>query len=608
MHGKRKQVEQCAAKKEKLSIEDLSRSTDNFWRSDMTVSPSEMSGRKFLRYRNYNKGLAFTHRERQLLSIQGLMPWKVLSMEQQIEGLTTYFLSLNNRLAKYIFLTDLEARNRTLFYALLMSHQDMFIKVFANAVTGDLVKQYSDLYTAHRGMFITYLDRGHIYSVLRNWPQVKSVRCLIVTNGRSVLSWGDQGVNGTPVINYKMYSNVVHGGIDPRFILPITLDVGTDNEQLLASHQYCGVRQKRISKEEFDDFFEEFTSAVLRLFGSRSIIQTKDFGASEALNNLALYRHQQCITDIDLQYLGACGLAGIFGALQITQVAFKDNVLLFHGATSFCIGMANMCVAHLKRMGMNDSAARSNIWFYDTKGLVVHNRREPFDSELVEDFQQLHEPVEGLVESIDTVKPNILIGFGLGERAFTKDVLRAMERSTEHPIIFAMSRPQELMECTPEDAFVYTKGRCIFISSIKLPPIKYANKVYQPGYCSGDYIISGLTLGVMLSGMSTVPDETFLVAAERLASLVWPSDLQMRDVYAPVRKLRLINLQIADAVLSFAYRRSLASLFPEPANSMHYIQSKLYNISYESIISKTYCMQDYKIATDESQSYYKEPI
>ncbi|XP_034101929.1 NADP-dependent malic enzyme [Drosophila albomicans] len=609
MQNKQKPVTQCVSEKDNLiKIEGLPRDTDNFWRTDLTLSPSLMSGKKCLRYRRYSKGLSFSHRERQLLNIHGLLPHAVLTMEQQVMAHQKYFATLTSQMAKYIFLTDLEARNRTLFYSFLMSNPDEYMKVFVSATTGYLVKQFGIFYTVFRGMFITIKDRGHIYDVLSNWPYAEYVRCLIVSNGKSVLSWGDQGVNGTPVIVYKKYSNVVHGGIEPDCCLPVTLDVGTDNEQLLQNPQYCGIRQKRISAAEFDEFFEEFTHAVIRLFGSRAIIQTKDFGSSESIKQLSLYRKQQCIVDIDLQYMGACGLAGILGALQITKLQFKDNVLLFHGDSSFCIGMARMCVAYLKRSGLNESAAKSGIWFYDGKGLVVFNRTSWKVSERMQEFQHVHEPVEGLVESIDAVKPNILIGFRLGEKAFTKDVLRAMERSAQHPIIFAMSRPLEVMECTAEDAYTYTKGRCIYISGISLPSIKYANKVYQPGYCSSDYIISGLTLGVMLSGMTAVPDETFLVAAERLASLIWPTDLVKRDVYAPHRKLRSINLRIADAVLCFAYRRGLATLWPEPENSMHYIQSKVYDLGYNKVLPDTYCMYEPQIGTDESFDYYKERV
>ncbi|KAH8299610.1 hypothetical protein KR044_003504 [Drosophila immigrans] len=608
MQAKQKPKEKCVSQKDQLiKLEGLSRDTDNFWLTDLSPPSSKMSGRKYLNFRNYNKGLAFSHRERQLLNIHGLLPAAVLTMEQQVKALQNYYGTLSSELAKYIFLTDLESNNKTLFFSFLMSNPPLYMKVFQSSVTGFLVKEFSGTAIVFRGLFINIKDRGHIYNVLRNWPQCKSVRCLIVGNGKSVLSWGDQGVNGTPVIIYKMYSNVVHGGINPKYCLPITLDVGTDNEQLLQNRYYCGLRQKRVTGAEFDEFFEEFTHAVVRLYGSRCIIQTKDFGVSDAIKHLTHLRNQQCIMDLDLQPLGACGLAGVLGAIHITQLALKDNVLLFHGDTSFCIGMARMCVAYLKRSGLNEAAAKSNIWFYDGKGLVVYNRG-PKITERMEEFQQVHAPVEGIVESIDAVKPNILIGFGLGERAFTKEVLRAMERSAQQPIIFAMSRPLDMMECTPEDAFVHTKGRCIFVSGISLPSLKYANKVYQPGYCTSDYIIPGLTLGVMLSGMTSVPDETFLVAAERLAKMVWPTDLAKRDVYAPLRKIRCINMQIADAVLSFAYRRGLATLWPEPENSMHYIQSKVYNNEYSKVIPEIHCMFEPKIGTEESLLYYKESI
>lgn len=543
-----------------------------------------------------------------MLSIHGLLPPAVLTIVQQVEAYQKYFATLTSDLARYIFLTDLEAGNRKLFFRLMMSNPEKYMRLFQSAESGSLVEHFSHAYTTIRGMYITIKDRGHIYEVLGNYPFRASTRCLIVTNGRSVLSWGDRGVNGTPVVHYKLFANVVLGGIDPNCCLPLTLDVGTDNEQLLVDHQYVGLRQKRVTGVEYDEFFEEFTLSVLRHFGPRAIIQTKDFGFEDSMKHLALYRHRQCIIDLDHQCLGACALAGILGAKQITQMAFKDNTLLFHGVTNFNIGMAKMCVSYLKRLGMNEDAAKSHIWFHDGRGLVVHNRCGLKIVQQLREFQQVHEPVEGLVESINAVKPTILIGCGYKGQAFTKDVLRAMERCAQQPIIFVMSRPQTLAECTADEAFAYTKGRCIFISSIPLPPLKYGNKFYQPGYCSGDYIISGITQGVLLSGMTTVPDEIFLVAAERLASLVWPNDLAKRDVYPPLRKLRCINLHIADAVFTLAYRRGLATLWPEPENSIDYIKSMLYDLEYTESLPHVYCMCDHMIGTSESAQYYKQNI
>ncbi|KAL7737645.1 hypothetical protein ACLKA6_007753 [Drosophila palustris] len=609
MRARNKPVEKCITEKDKLQkLEALPRDVDTFWCTDRSPPPSTLSGKMYLTYRIHAKGMAFTHRERQLLSIQGLMPPAVLTIDQQVEVYQKHFATLTSKLAKYIFLTDLEAANRKLFYRLLMSNPFEYMRVFLSAESGDLVEYFSHAYTTFRGMFVTIKDRGHIYEILGNWPFRRSTRCLIVSTGKSVLSWGDKGVNGTPIIHYKMFANVVLGGIDPNCCLPVTLDLGTDNEALLQDKQYIGLKQKRVAGKEYDEFFEEFTLSVMRLFGPRAIIQTKDIGSLDSLRHLAQYRSRQCIMDIDLQCLGACGVAGVLGARQITQMAFKDNTLLFHGVSTFNVGMAQMCVAYLKRSGLNEAAAKSRIWFYDGKGLVVHNRCGLRVPEQLHEFQQVHEAVEGLVESIDAVKPNILVGCGKMESTFTKDVLRAMERSAQTPIIFAMSRPAQLAECTANDAFVHTKGRCIFISGIPVAPLKYANKEYQPGYCSGDYMLSGLTQGVLLSGMTTVPDETFLVAAERLASLVWPTDLAKRDVYPPLRKLRCINLHIADAVFTLAYRRGLATLWPEPKNPIHYIKSMLYDLEYTESVPEVYSMCDHNIGTAESLQYYKEKI
>lgn len=600
----------CVSASDKLEkVERLPRERDTFWNKDAEPSPGNLKSRDILNDRTRNKLSAFTIRERQVLGIHGRMPVGVLTIDQQIEMNHNHLKTIPDWLEKYLFLVRLEIINSTLFYALLSKYPENYLPIFQISISDQLIRNYCKYFTQQMSIFITITDRGKILNVLKNWPRINLVHVLGVTNGEEVLSLGDFGIQGTPVVQFRRYSNVVHGGMNPEFYLPVTLDMGTNNKELLEDPSYLGLRQKRCSDKEFDEFFEEFTLAVLRLFGPRAIIQTKDFETRKALRQLDIYRKRQCFMDTDLQCLGASGLAGVIASGKITQLPFKENRFLFYGCTSFNVGMAKICLAYLKRMGLNESDARQRIWFCDESGLLVHGRCGLPVADFMLEFKHHYEVLPTLVEAIDSLKPNVLVGRGYVPGVFNKDVLRAMERSAKHPIIFSMSRPLARAECNVEDAFVYTKGRCIFNSAIPLPDLKYANKWYSPGYCSSVYIAPGMTQGVLLSGMTTVPDEIFVVAADRLANLVWPTDLVKRYTYPPIRKLHCVNLQIADAVFSLAFRRRLATLWPEPKNYLVYLESRMYKPEYHPAVPEIYCKESWQvIATAESAKYYKHKI
>lgn len=610
MAKKNEKVMTCVSDKDKMmKLEGLPRHQDTFWKKDTSYSPSTVCAHQVLSERTCNKMSAFSNRERQILCIHGRMPVGILTLEQQVEMNHDYLQSVDQRLAKFLFLMNLRSSNNTLFYALLLKYPTIYWPVFEVSTSAHLIKKYSEFFRGHDCLFITITDRGHVLEVLSNFPRLELVRSICVTSGEETLSMGDQGVHGTAWVQYRRFLHVIYGGINPENYLPACLDVGTNNEELLRDPSYVGLRRKRCSEEEFAEFFEEFTLAVLRLFGPRTIIQIRDFKPRKALQLTELYRNRQCFFDIDTHVMGACGLASVLAAGKITQLPFKDNRFLFYGCTSFNIGMAKVCMSYLKRMGLNESEARQHIWFCDKNGLLVDGRcGQPIPDHMAE-FQHYHEMVPTLVEAIETLKPNVLVGRCYEAGKFTKDVLRAMERSAEHPIIFAMSNPVELMECTADDAFVYTKGRCIFTAGAALKKLKYGNKWYQPGYCSTIYVLSGLMQGVLLSGMATVTDEVFLVTADRLAAMVWPTDLMMRNTFPPMRKAACVNLQIADAVISLAYRRRLATLWPEPKNYLDYITSKLYMPKYKPAVPEFHCQDTWPIiATAEAATYYKEKV
>ncbi|XP_037716169.1 NADP-dependent malic enzyme [Drosophila subpulchrella] len=582
-------------------IDSLPRLLNTFWRTDTRLSASKLNGLWMLNNTNYNKGLAFTLNERRVLSIHGLLPVAVRTIDEQVMACAKTLATFNTQLQRYVYLTYLSRRNRRLFYYLLLTNPERYVPLTDASGNMEVLKIHRMLHSIGQGLFICIKDLGHIPQILANWPY-RLVRCLLVSNGASVLSLGDLGVDEMPVLFSNIHSSVVFGGLHPDHCLAVMLDVGTNNEQLLQDPAYTGLKEPRVSDELYDQFFEEFTLAVLQQYGSHALILCKDFEAQKAKKQLKLYRARQCIVDVDFQCLAAVALAGVIVCNRLKRVFFSANVFLFYGGDAINIGMARLCMALLKREGIIEMKARQKVWFFDANGLVVLGRKD-IPEELME-FANPREPIATLVEAIQELKPNVLVGGSSQPNSFTPDVLRAMEKSSDQPVIFALSRPREQAECTAEDAFSYTKGRCIFISGSKLPPLKYANKWYQPGHCTSTYLVAGLSCGVMLAGFTTIPDEAFCVAAERLASLVWPCDLEKRNVYPPMRKMKCISLQMAEAIFTYAFRRGLATLWPQPENPMEYIKGSMYNPEYRMNIVDVYCMQNRTIATTESRKYY----
>ncbi|KAH8253454.1 hypothetical protein KR032_005553 [Drosophila birchii] len=603
-------------------LDNMPREMNSFWKTDTAKPKCYQKGHEILRDPKINKGVGFTYGERQVLSIHGMLPAAVRTIEKQVKCCQLVVASMHTELQesfilfylhlyifllcplqRYAYIIGLSQSNLQLFYRFLLSNPELYMKMIDASSYPNLIEFHKLLHCHGRGLYITIKDLGHVQEILSNWP-IRHVRCLVVSNGASVQSLGDMGINQMPALLSIVHENVVYSGIHPEFYLCVVLDVGTNNEELLKDRFYMGLKEHRASQEAYDQLFEEFIFAVLRMYGTHALVLCTNFEAQNAKKQLERFRERQCIIDVDYQCIAACALSGVIACNNaVKRVLFSTNMILFYGADPPNVGMARLCLAYLKREGLNETSARERIWFCDAEGLIVIGR--PNIPEELQEFANRHEPIPTLEEAIHQLKPNVLVGGCSQANVFTPDVLRAMEQSAEQPIIFALSRPASLAECTPEAAFAYTKGRCVFISGSQLPPLKYANKMYQPGYCSSHILLPGLTLGVMLAGFTTVPDETFCVAAERLAYMVWPEDLAMRNVFPPMSKIQCISLQMAQAVFIYAFRRGLATLWPRPENPMEYIKSMMYNSSYHTICEEVYCMQDRKIATTESQNYYQ---
>ncbi|KAK9880175.1 hypothetical protein WA026_010048 [Henosepilachna vigintioctopunctata] len=500
--------------------------------TDNRHCPSLIRGIDRLRDSSLNNGLAFSREDRQRLGIQGLLPPKVRTSEDQLKHCRKHLDRYEKNIDKYIYLMGLLERHENLFFMLMEKYTSELLPLVYTPTVGAACQMFSSLYMHNRGMYITIFDKGYVYDVLRNWPE-NDVRAIVVTDGERILGIGDQGTDGMGIPIGKLCLYTALGGIKPHYCLPITLDVGTNSKAKLDDELYMGIRQRRVTGQMYDEFLDEFMHAVVKRFGRKCLIQFEDFANANAFRLLEKYRNTFCTFNDDIQGTAGVAVAGVLASLRITNKKLINNVILFQGAGEANLGIAELLVMAMKEEGISEAEARSKIWMVDSKGLIVKDRPEGGINHHKALYAHAHEPIKCLEEIVRTIKPTILIGASAIAGVFTKEILQEMAKNNDRPVIFALSNPTDKAECTAEEAYTYTDGRCIFASGSPFPPVTYKGKKYYPGQGNNSYIFPGVALGVICSGMLTIDNETFLIAARALANIVDEEDLSRGSLYPP---------------------------------------------------------------------------
>ncbi len=527
----------------------------------------------------FNKGSAFTEQERDALGIRGLLPPRVHAIEEQVIRVLGNVRRKTTDLDKYIFLAGLQDRNMTLFYRLLLENLEELMPIVYTPTVGQACLEYSYIMRRPHGIFITAKDRGGIADLLRN-SRIQDIRIIVVTDGERILGLGDIGADGMGIPAGKLALYTACGGIHPYQALPVTIDVGTENEDLLNDRLYIGLRQRRVRGEAYDRLIDEFVAAVEEVFPG-ALVQFEDFANRNAFRILQKYRDKTCCFNDDIQGTAAVTLAGLYSAVRAAGGHLRDHKYLFLGAGEAGIGTGDLLVSAIAAEGVSEAEARLRCWFVDSKGLVVNSRTDLKEQKLP--YAHDHEFIADFAACVEDLKPTAIIGVSGKPRTFTRQVLETMARLNERPIVFALSNPTSKTECTAEEAYAWTEGRAIFAGGSPFDPVRTHGMTFVPAQGNNVYIFPGVGLGVIASRATHVTDEMFLVAARSLAQHVSYADLSQGRVYPPLPKIREVSAAIAAEVAEVAYRRGLA-LNPKPDDLGAYIKSIMYYPEYHRFV------------------------
>lgn len=549
---------------------------------DQLVTPwtiSVASGYTLLRDPHHNKGLAFTEKERDAHYLRGLLPPATISQQLQEKKLMNTIRQYQLPLQKYTAMMELEERNERLFYKLLIDNVEELLPVVYTPTVGEACQKYGSIFKRPQGLYISLKEKGKVLDVLKNWPQ-KSIQVIVVTDGERILGLGDLGCQGMGIPVGKLSLYTALGGVRPSACLPVTIDVGTNNEQLLKDEFYIGLRQKRATGQEYSELLHEFMTAVKQNYGEKVLIQFEDFANHNAFDLLAKYGTTHLVFNDDIQGTAAVVLAGLISALKLLGGSLADHTFLFLGAGEAGTGIAELIALEMSRRSKTPlEETRKKIWLTDSKGLIVSSRKESLQH-FKKPWAHEHEPVKGLLEVVKAIKPTVLIGTSGVGKTFTKEVIEAMASFNEKPLILALSNPTSQSECTAEEAYTWTKGKAIFASGSPFDPVEYEGKVFVPGQSNNAYIFPGLGLGLVISGAIRVHDDMLLAAAEALAGQIKEEYLAKGLIYPPLSNIRKISVQIAANVAAKAYELGLATRLPRPENLVKHAESCMYSPAY----------------------------
>ena len=553
-----------------------------------------ISGDQLLRSARYNKGMAFTDDERDKLRLRGLLPPAKFTQATQVKRVMKNVRALDSLVAKHLHLVGLQERNENLFFRVLIEHADELMPVmYSRDSVGQVCAKFSEVFNRPRGLYVSHLDRGRVYGILKNWPETK-VKLVVVTDGERAMGMGDLGVQGMGVAAAKTNLYTSLGGVHPSETLAVCVDVGTNNKTLLNDPLYIGTKTERITGEVYDDLMDEFIAAVKRRFGERTVVQFEDFSNRNGKRLLDRYVSSETAFNDDIHGVAASTLAGIIAAESKTGKSASEHTYLIAGAGETGTGIGDMIAEYIATTSEPKSTvveARRKIFFVDSKGLVTRDRAEKEPDLALHKLPYAHDGVADastVLDAIRAVKPTALIGVRRHRRAlkegalagksedgkelpsthrvFNQDVLRTMGELNDAPLIFALSRHEGISECTAAEAYAATGGRCVFAARVNTPPFvpppgcgSNGGKTITLQPSTSAYVFPGFAMGLILADASRVRAPLFIAAAEAVAAAVTEEELSQGAVYPRVSRMREVAASVAANVAAACYDSGLAT-------------------------------------------------
>ena len=500
-----------------------------------------------------NKGTAFSMAEREKLNLVGLLPPVVQTLEEQIERTYLQYQKKVNNLEKRVYLMTLFNTNRTLFYALMAQHIEEFMPIVYDPVVADAIRQYDELFMKPQDAGFLSIDHPEdIEKSLRNASEGKDIKLIVVTDAEAILGIGDWGVNGVAIAIGKLMVYTAAAGINPNKVLPLVLDVGTDNKQLLDNPLYLGNRHERVRGKKYHEFVDKFVETAERLFPNL-YLHWEDFGRPNAAAILERYQNKITTFNDDIQGTGIVALAAILGALNISKQKFTNQRVMVFGAGTAGAGIAHQIYEEFMQQGLSSEEAKQHIYLVDKQGLLTNDMTDLTEGQqfFARSASELQEPQPTLHAAVSAIQPTILIGTSTQAGAFTEEIVKEMAAHTERPIIFPLSNPTELAEAKASDLIEWTDGRALIATGIPSSPVNYKGVTYTIGQANNALMYPGLGLGVIASTAKLVDQSLLSAAAHALGGIVNVSE-PGAAVLPPVNKITSFSQHLAEVVAQHA--------------------------------------------------------
>eukprot|EP00049_Salpingoeca_infusionum_P013920 m.259480 g.259480 ORF g.259480 m.259480 type:complete len:556 (+) comp15554_c2_seq2:257-1924(+) len=549
----------------------------------MAQQPDQLVKRGMERMRDpsLNFSLGYTFAQRNAFGLRGLIPPAIMTLDQHVQCVITHLRAQKDDLEKYKTLFRLRGTNLNLYFAVLIKHTAEVMPYVYTPTVGAACINFSLIYDhTCSGLYLPITLKGSLRQVLDNWCS-DEVECVVVTDGERILGLGDLGIDGMGIPIGKLALYTACAGINPKRCLPITLDMGTNNKKKLEDPVYMGLKQERVpAGPQVDEFVTEVFEALQDKFGRNLLIQFEDFGNGNAFRLLETFKDKATCFNDDIQGTASVVLAGLIASEKITGLKLSQHTFLFNGAGEAGCGIAQLIAdAIVEETGCSMEQARSKIWMVDSRGLIVKGRSSGGIQHHKEPFAHEHAEVGSLLEAAKAIKPTALIGVSAQPKSFSQELLESVSQNTERPIVFALSNPTSKAECTPEEAYTYTKCKAIYASGSPFQPLTIDGQQFVPGQGNNSYIFPGVGLGVVACGATKITNTDMVLAARTLASLVTEDRFKVGCLYPPLDQIREVSAKIGQAVAEANWARGTATV-EKPADTLAFVKSKMWAPSY----------------------------